>query len=252
VTGLLLRLAGPMQSWGEHSSFSQRDTGRFPTRSGLIGLIACALGRRRTDPVDDLAALRFTIRVDRHGEMMEDFHTVGGGMPPHLTVPTAEGGRRKPATATIVSRRHYLADAVFVVAVEGPSELVTQIASALRSPAWAPYLGRRSCPAEAPLLVRERVEDPVDELRRTVPLCRRPPRKGDPDVTFVHEHGGAGRERLDLNDSPISFDPLRRRYVGRPAYVETERLPAQLCAGLGVPYLKALKEYLDQREGRSP
>ena len=34
---LLLRLAGPMQSWGTRSRFGNRDTGLEPSRSGVIG-----------------------------------------------------------------------------------------------------------------------------------------------------------------------------------------------------------------------
>ena len=45
---LLLRLAGPMQSWGLESRFDQRDTGREPSKSGVLGLICAALGKPRT------------------------------------------------------------------------------------------------------------------------------------------------------------------------------------------------------------
>ena len=52
--GLLLRLAGPLQSWGMLSHFNERDTARFPTRSGVIGLLAAALGIARDEPLDGL------------------------------------------------------------------------------------------------------------------------------------------------------------------------------------------------------
>ncbi|WP_328965794.1 CRISPR-associated protein Cas5 [Streptomyces virginiae] len=42
---MLLRLTGPLQSWGTHSHFNERDTAAFPTLSGVLGLLACALGR---------------------------------------------------------------------------------------------------------------------------------------------------------------------------------------------------------------
>ena len=50
---LLLRLAGPMQSWGIQSRFSVRDTGLEPSRSGVVGLLCCALGRTRDEPLDE-------------------------------------------------------------------------------------------------------------------------------------------------------------------------------------------------------
>ena len=44
MSTLLLRLAGPMQSWGTDSKFDVRRTGREPSKSGVIGLVAAALG----------------------------------------------------------------------------------------------------------------------------------------------------------------------------------------------------------------
>src|SRR3990172_4719032 len=46
---LLLRLVGPMQSWGTTSRFDQRDTGKEPSKSGVIGLLAAALGIDRVN-----------------------------------------------------------------------------------------------------------------------------------------------------------------------------------------------------------
>jgi len=49
---LLLRLVGPMQSWGTTSRFDQRDTGKEPSKSGVIGLVAAALGIDRENWTD--------------------------------------------------------------------------------------------------------------------------------------------------------------------------------------------------------
>lgn len=72
---LVLRLAGPMQSWGSSSRFTRRSTEAFPTKSALVGLLAAAQGRRRSDPIEDLAELRFAVRVDQPGQLLRDFHT---------------------------------------------------------------------------------------------------------------------------------------------------------------------------------
>ena len=72
---LLLKLAGPLQSWGADSRFTERKTRHEPTKSGVIGLLAAALGRRRTEPVDDLASLRFGVRIDQPGHYECDFQT---------------------------------------------------------------------------------------------------------------------------------------------------------------------------------
>lgn len=251
MSGLLLRLAGPLQSWGEHSVFTERDTAVYPTRSGLVGLIAAAQGRSRTAAIEDLHALVFTIRVDRPGVRLVDFHTVGGGLPRVRTTPTAEGGRRPQDKATIVSRRHYLADAVFTVAVTGPDPLIEAVAVALRAPVWAPYLGRRSCPAEQPLLLAGPLADP-ETLLHTLPLARRPPdRKADTvPVDLVHQQpppAGEGQPslaRLERADVPLSFATADRRYRSAPAYLTQLTLPTELCAGYGETYLESLSDYL--------
>ena len=51
---LLLRLAGPMQSWGTQSRFTHRDTDLEPSKSGVIGLLCAAMGK----PRDDLTAIK--------------------------------------------------------------------------------------------------------------------------------------------------------------------------------------------------
>ncbi len=41
----LLWLEAPLQSWGADSRFGRRSTLPFPTRSGIMGLVCCALGK---------------------------------------------------------------------------------------------------------------------------------------------------------------------------------------------------------------
>jgi len=246
VSGLILRLAGPLQSWGEHSAFGDRDTVRFPTRSGLIGLLASAEGRIRDEPLDRYAPLRFTVRIDRPGTLCRDFHTIGGGYPRHRTVITAEGKRRTVETATIVTTRHYLADAVFCVAVDGPDELTDTLAAAVRAPRWQPYLGRRSCPPSEPLLVRAGVADAAAELHDRVPLARFPQwESAEPvSVDFVTEGSRSDAGTVtELADVPASFHRLTRRYRTRAITITARPMPAHLCAGRGQTYLDALHSY---------
>ena len=244
MTGLLLRLAGPLQSWGEHSAFGVRDTARFPTRSGIIGLLACAQGLPRDQSLDRYTELEITVRIDRQGVILEDFHTVGGGYPRHLTVPTAEGKRRPPQQATIVSRRHYLSDAAFVVAVTGGSELINALAAALERPVWQPFLGRRSCPPEQPLLLAL-TADPVAALHEAVPLARPKPRDQETvEVEFVSERDTADAATTTvLADVPVSFQRRQRSHHTRAVHTAYRHLPASLCAGYGRNYLDALTEY---------
>ncbi|MGW6421443.1 type I-E CRISPR-associated protein Cas5/CasD [Nocardia sp. NPDC055053] len=242
MSGLLLRLAAPLQSWGEHSAFARRDTQPFPTRSGLIGLFAAAHGIERTD-VDGLSVLdplRFTIRIDRPGIQIRDYHTVGGGRSPHHTVPTADGKRRSAGKGTIVTNRYYLSDAAFTVAVEGPDDVVAELAVSLANPRWQLYLGRRSCPPEQPMLLRYS-ETPVQDLHTVVPIHAR--RRSSIDV--VTEHPTETGTTTEMADVPVSFDPVRRRYRSRTVTVTARsNLPEGLWHAWPLDYQQALFTYM--------
>nr|WP_260408287.1 type I-E CRISPR-associated protein Cas5/CasD [Planomonospora venezuelensis] len=246
---MVLRLAGPLQSWGEHSAFADRDTMRHPTRSGLIGMFAGAYGLRRDEPLDRFDGLEIIVRIDRPGILMTDFHTVGGGRTREQTVPTSEGGRRSVETATIVTRRHYLADAVFAVGVAGSSEAIGELAERLANPRWQPYLGRRACPPDQPMLLKQ-VKDPLHELTEAVPLARRPPKDGRPHrVDFVLEGAREDASAVaELVDVPVNFSHLDRRYCSRAVSIARREIAEHLWLGRGNAYLKALFAYV---EGRS-
>jgi CRISPR system Cascade subunit CasD len=285
VTGFLLHLAAPLQSWGEHSAFTHRDTASHPTRSALIGMLASALGIPRAAAVADgpdgealftrLTQVRLTVRVDRPGTVMGDFHTVGGGYPQHLTVPTAKGARRGPDAATIVSTRHYLSDAAFTIAADfADGGLAQRCAEAVAAPRWPLHLGRRSCPPGAVLLLRASFDDPAAELRRA-PLARpspgTEPPSGTVDVRFISDQpfpppgasvteaagsaaAGASTSPVTvtaLNDEPVRLTARDRVHRSRPAYSTTFPLPANLCAGYGIAYLDAVAAYLHP-QGATP
>lgn len=251
--GLLLHLAGPLQSWGERSHFTQRDSAAYPTVSGIVGLLACALGRPRHADITDLAALDLTVRVDRPGSRLTDLHTVGGGLPAKATVITAEGKRRSEATSTVLTRRTYLMDAAFTCAVTGLSaDLVDACTQALTAPRWPLFLGRRSCPPEGPVLLA--TADSVNEHLFTMPLAARPLKERT--VAFVST---APLSRLDgiaatgaedptskINDVPLTFDPRNRSYQTRPLFKRRVIFPDHVYAGYGISYLNALAAYLGE------
>lgn len=143
---LLLRLQGPLQSWGTTSRFDERDTQAEPSKSGVLGLLCAALGRDRALPVDDLAALVMGVRVDREGVMMRDYQTATG-------VVIASSGKADKGR-TVVSPRYYLADAVFLVGLESPDRgLLSQLQQALGHPVWPLSLGRKSFVPSLPVLL---------------------------------------------------------------------------------------------------
>jgi CRISPR system Cascade subunit CasD len=236
VPVLLVRRAGPLQSWGERSAFTRdRDTAGFPTRSGIIGMFAAAQGIARDDqqalaPYEDL---QLTVRVDRPGVRLADYHTVGGGQPKELTAAASAGGNKG---AAVITHRHYLADAVFVVAVTGPAARIAGIAKALTQPRWTPYMGRRACIPDEPFLLRAGVDDPIAELRRHVPLSPDPAREPAADqtlpVTFLWEQAPVqpNPDVILLHDRPVSFAPRGRRHDKRRIYRTVEPLPATLAA----------------------
>ncbi|QDW62027.1 type I-E CRISPR-associated protein Cas5/CasD [Oerskovia sp. KBS0722] len=205
MTSLLLRLAGPLQSWGESARFARRTTERAPTKSGVLGMLAAASGRRRTDPLEDLLTLRFGVRVDQPGRIERDFQTSVGA-----------DGSRFPLTD-----RYYLTDAVFLAAIEGDHELVTGLDEALRAPAFPLYLGRRSCPPEGRVSLGVRDEGLWESLSAEPWLAatwwkRRNGSTVQLDAHLdVHPDDGAPHTRTTHRDVPLSFDPERREYGWR-------------------------------------
>lgn len=177
-----MRFAGPMQSWGTRSRFDTRDTEIAPSKSGVIGLVAAALGRGRSEPVTDLAKLRMGVRMDKEGVLMRDYHTA-------QNVVKADGSGLQE---TALSERHFIADAVFLVALEGGDRhLLTTIDGALERPHWPLALGRRSFPPSQPVYLRP-PDDPEpivkQSLEEALVDCQRLVKDGeDKTVRYVIE-----------------------------------------------------------------
>lgn len=136
---LLIPLVGPLQAWGLDARFDLRQTAAEPSKSGVLGLCCAALGRDRSEAIDDLAALSFGVRVDREGRLTRDFHTAKGVI-----------GASGTDLRTVVSNRWYLAQAVFLAGLEGSRPLLEAIHAALHRPHWPLVLGRNSCPPTVP------------------------------------------------------------------------------------------------------
>lgn len=196
---LLLRLVGPMQSWGVSSRFTVRETGREPSKSGVVGLLAAALGRPRHAPLNDLTRLRMGVRVDREGRVEMDFHTA-------KRVYKASG-KVQSDQDTVLSRRYYLADAAFLVGLESEDlALLRRLHQALRDPVWPLYLGRKAFVPGAPVWLPDglRVGQGLREALATYPYLG----PGNPTaslrVVLEDPHGEVVRP-----DVPLSFAPRR-------------------------------------------
>lgn len=238
---LVLILTGPLQSWGMRSTFGERDTQPYPTRSALIGMLASARGIRRTDPLPGgWPDLSFLVRVDRPGRRMADFHTVGGDYPPHQRMRTAAGKRN---AHPMVTQRWYLADAAFTVFINGAEQVIDDLAEHLRNPRWAPYLGRRSCPPAFPVLAGTTAAD-AKHVAETLPLYRESPEKEDDEVRAKIALDAPDPIDADYwpNDAPVSRDPYDRRFSARPVLEDELFFQADQCKGRGLSAYREICE----------
>jgi len=131
-----------MQSWGTTSRFNERDTGKEPSKSGVVGLLAAAMGidRENWTDLEPLTRLRMGVRHDRLGTPKQDYQTAGCAT--EDTIIKADG---KPSKDGIVSHRHYLADAAFLVGLEADDRsLLEKVHACLQNPVWLLSLGRKS------------------------------------------------------------------------------------------------------------
>lgn len=155
---LLLRLMGPMQSWGTTSRFDQRDTGKEPSKSGVIGLLAAAIGIDRENWVDlePLTRLTMAVRHDRPGIPKRDYQTAGCAATD--TIIKADGTQAKGGG--VVSQRFYLADAAFLVGLECDDKVfLERIHESLRDPVWTLALGRKSYVPSEYIWIEDGVQD---------------------------------------------------------------------------------------------
>ncbi|MFF4810989.1 type I-E CRISPR-associated protein Cas5/CasD [Micromonospora chersina] len=200
---LLMKLAGPLQSWGSSSRFARRGTEVAPTKSGVLGLLAAAKGIRRTEPLTELLGLEFGVRLDQPGQILRDFQTAR----------SLDGRQSAPLTY-----RFYLSDAVFLAAVAGAEGLLTGLAEALSRPRFPLYLGRRSCPPVGPISLG--VHDlTLDEALAEWPWLasqwhqRRAARTVRLEIIRDTREGEPVTETVP--DAPVSFDPAHRQHTWR-------------------------------------
>ena len=239
---LFLRLEGPLQSWGVRSRWGERDTTAAPTKSGVLGLLGCALGLSRDDAslrrLSD--ALRLGVRIDRPGTVLRDYHTTGGGQfggavhlggslfhdDPYVggvLSPEVLKGRikvkvnattKEPETDT--SERLYLADASFLAALQGEADAVARCAAALQAPIWPMFLGRKSCVPATPVFAGMGQYDNLETALAAQPLH---PRGEKAPRLLIETRPGHGNRQNDNIGVPA-------RRVFLPRYVAERPWPA--------------------------
>lgn len=264
TSGVAILLTGPLQSWGGPApDVYRRPTEATPTLSGIVGLIANALGRRRSDPIDDIAqGANLTVRVDRPGTLLDDFHTVG--TPGRYALEA--GDSAKQLKNPVVTSRHYLSDAAFVAIYAPPPNGMSaqQVLNALKHPARPIYLGRRSCPPSerVALGLTDPAVPPVQTLASSK-ILRDPPtrRRGasmhdagyydaadDTPTVGVLIETTAPRQNSHTStirkDAPSTFDPRRLYHRNRHVRTETIQVSVDECAGRGREAIAALYDSL--------
>lgn len=166
LTYLMLRLDGPLQSWGGVAMDPLRPSLSFPTRSALAGLVASALGwtyrdGQRTTALQD--AIDYAVRQERAPQVLLDYHTanldrIGSEGWTRWGIEKRGGGTA--AAGTQILRKSYLAGGVFLVALgltDAAPVAVAELGRALRRPARPLFLGRKGCLPASPILIGEQV-----------------------------------------------------------------------------------------------
>lgn len=215
---LILRLEGALQAWDATSKWDERGTEELPTKSGVVGLLGCAMGLERGDP--ELAelnnAITMAVRADRRGALFTDFQTVTGS-----PLRNAEG---KPKTTgnTLISKRSYLQDACFTVFLKVDEAWHGRLVSALKAPKWCLYLGRKACVPSRPVLESEEPQySSLEEALRAYPPA---PRAVFP-MAFETEMPDDSLNSITRTDSLV--DPDRgfiRRRVWRGSIEEVQHV----------------------------
>lgn len=209
---VVLRLIGPLQAWGVQSRFGIRDTQMEPSKSGVIGIVAAALGMARTDDalLARLTQCQMVVRVDQEGRRMRDYHVTGGGTfrGAEYGVMKSDGGH-KP----VLSDRYYLTNAAFHVALQyADAELARDIVQALLTPVFPLTLGRRSCVPTVPIGYPELMALAAYEALFRIPLYTDGASQQSlaDNVRLVVECGM--QQGKSVPDVPVSFASQQRAY----------------------------------------
>lgn len=224
---LLLYLSGPQQSWGSSSRFNSRDTERYPTYSGVIGLVACAMGIKRddTEALSELIELKMSVRIDQPGDIRTDWQVAH-----KQNIEIDKSNRFNSAChhvvsevnkdATYAGNRTYLSDAKFIVGLTGENELITRIMQSIRNPKWAPYLGRRAFVPDAPLFFDVIDGDDVLSIFNEIPWKAsdryQKKHKVDSVILWIDGRFSANEKPVTSiirKDMPVSFSSRHRKYL---------------------------------------
>ena len=208
---LLLWLEAPLQSWGADSRFGRRGTLDFPTKSGVLGLLCCALGTggEQKELLKEMGPLRQTVfsfrRSKEREALLRDFQMVGSGYDDKnpwetLLIPKKSDGTAPGNGGSKITYRYYLQDAAFAAIMEVPSDKTTIYADALENPCWDIFLGRKCC-VPTDFIYQGSFATESNAIVRAIEIAKE--KKLVEDFRVLDgEHKG---ETIILNDVPIQF-----------------------------------------------
>ena len=204
---LILKLAGPLQSWGTGSHFENRHTDYYPSKSAIIGLVSGAFGYQRDEDlkIRKLNELDFAVRIDQPGNLLRDYHTA------HKYEENGDKDR------TYVTNRYYLEDAVFLVFLSHEDDgFLEQIYEALSFPYYQPFMGRRSLPLTIDFLYAFKEGKLVNSLKEVSWQASNWFKRRNRNVTHLTVYGDAklfsDRITNPRKDKVISFSQKRRSF----------------------------------------
>lgn len=230
---ILLKFAGPLQSWGTRSHFETRHTDLYPSKSAVIGIIAASMGYCRDDDaeIQALSQLDFAVRIDQKGQLLRDYHTA--------VKYKASGDPER----TYVTNRYYIEDAVFVAAVCHENDaFVKEIAEGIQNPYFQPFMGRRSLPFIANFFLGIYDADVITALRNCPWQAREDYQKSHSNCLSVYSDANYGSEGLQSGirkDHVISFSQKNRQF-GFRSEVKIKMTVPKLCDSTEHDALSAL------------
>lgn len=214
---IVLWLEGPLQSWGEFSKYGRRETLKFPTKSGIYGILLAAMGAK--GPQEELLAKMAHLpqKVLSFGSpsQMMDFHMVGSGYDPsdpwqRLAMARKADGKVPNTGGSKMTYRYYLQDAKFAIIQSITEDLVESVIEGLTQPVYSPSLGRKSCvPTE---YLYQGVYESQEEAEAHAKSIAQ--QKGVQLSFIVEESKGANPWDLVVHDVPISFGS-QKKYTSR-------------------------------------
>lgn len=225
MSTLIFHISAPLQAWGVEPRFDKwLRTGTEPSKSGIIGMIASAMGIDRNDD-EELHSLtdrlRFGVRVDREGKICADYHATRVIQDENCNyedvfASTIYVGGKQLADGKIDKydyKKYYLMDAAFTIGLESDDDnLLEAVQEALRHPKRFLFLGRKSCPLTEELDSEIKPQPLYEALTEGL--------SGQADgwrhIYRIILDAEWGKETTTVNDQPLSFKAKKKEWAPRP------------------------------------